>query len=77
MVVPPADPPKSLRGQQVAVTFFVAADGRVERVTVAPEIADRGFAQKFDETMRNYRFRPARSPEGAPVPGSVTFTVSF
>jgi TonB family protein len=75
--LPPPDPPKSLRGRQVAVTFFVAADGRVERVAMAPGISDGDFARKFDETMRNYRFRPARSPEGASVPGSVTITVSF
>jgi protein TonB len=77
LVLPPPDSPKSLRGRQVEVTFFVGVDGRVEKVAVDPQIADGGFARKFDETMRNYRFRPARSPEGAPVPGSVTITVSF
>lgn len=77
LVLPPPDSPKSLRGQRVNVTFFVSVEGRVERVAVAPEISDGSFARKFDETMRNYRFRPARSPQGAPVPGSVTITVSF
>ena len=77
LVLPPADYPKDLRGRRVEVTFFVTADGRVERIAVAPEIRDGGFARKFDEAMRNYRFRPARSPEGTPVPGTTTVTVFF
>jgi TonB family protein len=66
-----------MRGQRVDVTFFVAADGRVERIAIDPEIRDGGFARKFEEAMRNYRFRPARSPEGLPVPGTTTVTVFF
>jgi hypothetical protein len=77
LVLPPPDSPKDMRGQQIAVTFFVAADGRVMRLAVTPAIRDGGFARKFEEAMRNYRFRPARSPEGTPVPGSTTLTVSF
>jgi len=77
LVLPPADYPRDLRGRRVEVTFFVTADGRVERIAVAPEIRDGGFARKFDEAMRNYRFRPARSPEGTPVPGTTTVTVFF
>jgi TonB family protein len=66
-----------MRGHRVDVTFFVAADGRVERIAIDPEIRDGGFARKFEEAMRNYRFRPARSPEGTPVPGTTTVTVFF
>jgi protein TonB len=77
LVIPPSDFPKELRGRRIEVTFFVAADGRVEHIQVAPAIANGGFARKFDETMRNYRFRPARSPAGAPIAGSTTITVSF
>ncbi|HEX5386262.1 MAG TPA: energy transducer TonB [Gemmatimonadales bacterium] len=76
-MLPPPDAPSSLRGTQVEVTFFVGPDGAVDRVTITPAIRDGGFARKFEETMRNYRFRPARSPAGAPVPGSTTITVSF
>jgi TonB family protein len=76
-VIPPSDFPKELRGRRIEVTFFVAADGRVEHIEVVPAIAHGGFARKFDETMRNYRFRPARSAAGAPVSGSTTITVSF
>ena len=77
MVLPPADYPKDMRGRQVEVTFYVTADGRVERIAVAPEIRDGGFARRFAEAMRNYRFRPARSAAGAPVPGTTTVTVFF
>ncbi len=77
LVIPPSDFPRELRGRRIEVTFFVAPDGRVQHIEVVPAIAHGGFARKFDETMRNYRFRPARSPAGAPVPGSTTITVSF
>jgi len=77
LVLPPADYPKDLRGRQVEVTFYVTADGQVEHIAVAPEIRDGGFARRFAEAMRNYRFRPARSPAGAPVPGTTTVTVFF
>jgi protein TonB len=77
LVLPPADYPRDMRGRRVDVTFFVAADGRVERIAIDPEIRDGGFARKFEEAMRNYRFRPARSPEGTPVPGTTTVTVFF
>jgi TonB family protein len=66
-----------MRGRQVEVTFYVTADGRVDRIDVAPEIRDGGFARRFAEAMRNYRFRPARSAGGAPVPGTTTVTVFF
>ena len=77
LVLPPADYPKDMRGRQVEVTFYVTSEGRVDRIAVAPEIRDGGFARKFAEAMRNYRFRPARSPAGAPVPGTTTVTVFF
>jgi len=77
LVLPPADYPKDMRGRQVEVTFYVTADGRVDRIDVAPEIRDGGFARRFAEAMRNYRFRPARSAGGAPVPGTTTVTVFF
>ncbi len=77
LVIPPSDFPKELRGRRIEVTFFVAPDGRVEHIQVVPAIAHGGFARKFDEAMRNYRFRPARSPAGAPISGSTTITVSF
>ncbi len=77
LVLPPADYPKDMRGHQVEVTFYVAPDGRVERIDVVPGIRDGGFARRFAEAMRDYRFRPARSAAGSPVPGTTTVTIFF
>jgi TonB family protein len=76
-VLPPSDYPKELRGRTLEVTFWVDAQGKVEHIEVVPTIAQGGFAKKFEETMRNYRFQPARSPEGVPVAGSLTVKVAF
>jgi outer membrane biosynthesis protein TonB len=77
VILPPLDYPKSLRGKTIAVTFWVGTDGRVERVATAPEIGDGGFAKKFDDVMKNYRFRPARSPEGTIIAGTTTVSITF
>lgn len=77
MILPPLDYPRDLRGQSVAVTFWVSAQGRVERVALEPEIDDRGFAKKFAEVMRNYKFKPARSAEGVAIAGVTTVTITF
>jgi TonB family protein len=66
-----------MRGRSVTVTFWIGTDGRVERVSLDPPIDDRGFQRKFIEVMRNYRFRPARGPDGAVAPGVTTVTVTF
>jgi TonB family protein len=71
------DYPKNLRGKTFAVTFWVGTDGRVEAVSVAPEITDGGFAKKFADVMKNYRFRPARSPEGTIIAGTTTVSITF
>jgi TonB family protein len=77
VILPPLDYPRSLRGRTIAVTFWVGTDGRVERVALDPEIEDRGFAKKFAEVMRNYRFRPARSADGVAIAGTTTVSVTF
>jgi hypothetical protein len=66
-----------MRGRTIAVTFWVASDGRVERVALDPEIDDGGFSKRFSDVMRHYRFRPARSPEGVAIPGTTTVSVTF
>jgi periplasmic protein TonB len=75
MAFPFDTPPKELRGVSLNVTFWVRADGRVERYQVEPSIKDRDYAKKFDEVMRAFRFTPARAPNGAQVAG--TTTISF
>jgi hypothetical protein len=77
LILPPFDYPKTMRGLTIAVTFFVLADGRVDHVAFAPEISDHGYAKKLEDVMRAYRFRPARSPAGLPIPGRTTVSVSF
>jgi len=70
-------PPKELRGASLAVTFWVRVDGRVDRYEVAPEIADRDYARKFDEVIRAFRFTPARAPDGRTVAGTTTVTFTL
>ncbi|NOT07744.1 MAG: hypothetical protein HOP28_05985, partial [Gemmatimonadales bacterium] len=77
VILPPFEYPRSMRGHTIAVTFFVQSDGRVDRVLFSEEISDRGYARKLEDAMRAYRFRPARSPEGKPVPGVTTVSISF
>jgi outer membrane biosynthesis protein TonB len=77
MAFPFDAPPKELRGVSLNVTFWVRADGRVERYLVEPEIKDRNYAKKFDEVMRAFRFTPARAPNGTHVAGTtrISFTL--
>lgn len=67
-------PPKELRGRKVSVTFWVRADGRVERIAVDPELPGGDYAVRFDETMRGFRFLPARTAAGVAVPATTTLT---
>ncbi len=77
MAFPFDAPPKELRGVSLSVTFWVRADGRVERYLVEPEIKDRNYAKKFDEVMRAFRFTPALAPNGTHVAGTtrISFTL--
>jgi len=66
-----------MRGVRLSVTFWVAADGRVQRVEFDPEVPDRGYGRKLEEVLRDYRFRPARDEQGRPVPGTTKVTLTF
>lgn len=78
LIVPPIDnTPRALRGQQVEVTFYIDAAGAVTALQVVPPIADRGYARKFDEAMRLYRFKPARDADDRAVAGVLVMTVHF
>lgn len=77
LILPPTDPPKELRGGTVEVTFYVRIDGTVDHVEIRPEIKDRKFARKIDETMRGYRFKPALSASGIPVPSTYVQTMRY
>lgn len=75
--LPYDQPPKELRGASLKVTFWVRVDGRVERYRVEPEIKDRDYAKKFDEVMREFRFTPARAPDGRSVAGVATISFTL
>lgn len=77
LILIPFDYPPSMRGLTIQVTFFVSADGRVDRVLFSEDIPDRGYAKRLEVVMRAYRFRPARSAEGQAVPGHTTVSVTF
>ena len=77
LILPPPEIPKALRGVTISVTFMVGPEGRVEDIRLSPEPQDRGFARKLEDVMRNYRFRPARGPDGLPVAGTITVELTF
>jgi hypothetical protein len=77
MPIPPDNPPKELRGAQIRVTFWVDEVGKAVRVVLDPPIRDRKYAEKFTETMLNYKFRPALGPDGHPVASTYTAIVSY
>ncbi len=78
MIFPPIDNvPRALRGQSVDVTFHIDMLGSVTALEVVPPIKDRSFARKFDEAMRNYRFKPARDADNRVVAGVFVVTLTF
>src|SRR6185436_18846979 len=77
LILPPFDYLRSMKGRTIQATFFVLADGRVDNVVFAEEIPDRGYAKKLEQVLRAYRFRPARSADGAPIAGHTTVSITF
>jgi len=76
-IMPPMNRPASLRGRQYTVRFWVTTDGRVTRVEVAPEMADRAYRQRFIEEMMHYKFRPAMTRDGTPIASVFSITVTL
>jgi hypothetical protein len=75
MIVPPFPTPASIRGKQVDITFFVAASGRVDSVSV-PGLPDGPYLRQLRATMSRYAFRP-QLRNGCPVPGQSSVTITF
>ncbi|MDX2192324.1 MAG: hypothetical protein NW201_03150 [Gemmatimonadales bacterium] len=69
--LPLEKPPEDLRGKTLNVTFFVNPQGRVDRAETDPPIADGGYAAKFRDVWRTFRFKPARKPDGSAVAASI------
>ncbi|NIM49693.1 MAG: hypothetical protein GTO22_10690 [Gemmatimonadales bacterium] len=76
-IIVPADRPKSVRGKQFDVHFWVDARGRVTKVEVDPAIEDAGYRKKFMEQMYQFQFTPARTLDGRPVPGRVVIPITL
>jgi hypothetical protein len=76
-ILPPLEGvPQAVRKRPHRVTWWVGADGRIERVEVDPPIADEKYRREFLARMRSYKFEPARTRDGRRVPGVVTITVT-
>ena len=77
LILPALDAPKALRGKTVAIAFVISPDGKVVDFKVAPPIQDKGYAKRFDDTMRGYRFHPARDADGKAIEGTYTIEVTL
>ena len=75
VLLSPTDVPKSLKGRELSVHFWVDERGGVERVEVEPPIDDAGYRRKFLERMYQYVFTPARTLDGVPVAAHTVITV--
>lgn len=71
VIVPPEKAPKSVRGRRYRATFWVGADGSVERVDVSPPIDDAEYRQALVERLMDFAFYPARNRAGLAIPGVV------
>ncbi len=72
-ILPPlARVPGSVAGRSYRVRFWVAADGRVTRVTVEPPMTDAGYSREFQQRMLAYQFYPAHTRDGRNVASVIT-----
>ena len=60
----------------VILQVVVTAEGRAENISVVRK-AGYGLEQNAMETVRKWRFRPAKGPDGNPVPTTVPIEVTF
>ena len=60
-------PPECARGDILA-RFWVSADGVVTRVEVHPAPKNAGCREELINKLKSYKFRPARTAAGVPVP---------
>lgn len=49
------------------VRFWIRSDGHVTQIEVNPPIKDSGYRRVFMDTMRSFRFGPAKSRDGRPI----------
>lgn len=70
VIVPPERAPRSVRGRKYRATFWVGADGRVDRVELSPRIEDAEYRAALIERLMDFAFYPARRA-GIAIPGVV------
>ncbi len=76
MILPPVNAPPAVKGRVYRVRFWVAADGRVTRVGVTPELRDEKYRREFIERMMAFQFTPARTRDGQPVASVYTIDIT-
>jgi protein TonB len=76
-VILPPTPPPSARGKTVVLRLTVDARGQVRGVDVTTSTGDRGFDNRLKRTASDWRFNPARQPDGKPVAAQVDISFSF
>lgn len=74
IIYPFEEPPASVRGLEFVIRFWVDDRGRVDKVEIEPEIADRAFRAKLIERVTSWTFYPARTRDGKPVKGRYEIT---
>jgi len=74
IIYPFEEPPASVRGREFLIRFWVDNRGRVDKVEIEPEIAERAFRAKLIERVSSWTFYPARTREGKPVNGRYEIT---
>jgi len=75
LILPEEHAPRDLRGRTIRITFWIKADGNVERVEFTPEINNREYADKFRDRLLHYVFTPARSASGEAI--AVQYPMEF
>jgi hypothetical protein len=67
--------PTCARGE-FNIRFWVEVDGHVSRLEIDPLPRDAGCRRQMIETLKAYRFRPARTKDGRPVASIYPFKVT-
>ncbi len=76
-IIVPADRPRSVRGREYEVHFWVDTRGRVTKVEVDPQIEDRDYRRRFLDQMYQFQFTPARTLDGQPVEGHIVIPITL
>ncbi len=76
VLIPPSNPPRSVRGDSLVLRLNIDATGRVRDVEFR-STGDRGYDQKLRRTALEWRFRPARDAGNKAIPVAYDVTLQF